>query len=733
MQRRAFIQLSSFLSGGWVMAQLIPVRAFASEDPVCFQPSPLIKLCSDGKIIVYVYKQEMGQGVQTSLPLIVAEELEADPKQVIAEALPYTTGNGYNYSTGGSTSVLREFTPLRKAGAAAREMLIKAAANEWGIAVENCRAQKSRVINTTTNQSIAFKDLIGKAAALPIPKDPVLKNYKDFTIIGKAGVKKNNIRDIVTGSLKYGLDYKIPGMLYAVIVRCPVVGGKAASWEKESVAGIEGIVELFEMKEMGEQLETRSGVAIVANNRWAALKAQQALRVKWTYPSGANEKSSAGYFVDQAARLQQNPDVIFNESGTAVKEIPSPDKNWISASYQIPFVAHAAMEPLNCIASFSDGKFTLWGGFQNPAKTATVATKFFGLSSKDIFINLMPIGGGFGRRLSADYSAEAMQIAYHIKKPVQLMYTRDDDMKFDNYRPASTHILSAKLGADKKPADWVHKIAIAPVADYLMGMKGNTNWLGMEAEGGANGDMYYAIPSLRSAVSRTQSPLVEGWWRAVNFTYNNVVIECFIDELAKNAGIDPLEYRLSLLKNMPARKIKGGTPFDPARLAAALELAAEKIEWTKKRAPGRGLGIACCFYNHAKAYTAHAFEVSVSKTKKIKIHRAVVATDVGLVIDPDGFANQVEGGFVWGLSAVLKSEITVAAGAVQQSSFFDFQVSRMPDVPPLEIHVIPSNAEPGGAGETSVPSVIPALMNAIAAATGVRVRELPLKNKGYTI
>jgi len=733
MQRRAFIQLSSFLSSGWVVAQLVPLPAFAADDPICFQPSPLIKLCSDGKIIVYVYKQEMGQGVQTSLPLIVAEELEADPKQVIAEALPYSPSGGFNYSTGGSTSILREFMPLRKAGAAAREMLIKAAANEWGISVDNCRAQKSRVINTTTNQSIAFKDLIAKASALPIPKDPVLKNYKDFTLIGKPGVKKNNIRDIVTGKLKYGLDYRVPNMLYAVIVRCPVMGGKVASWDKQSVATIDGIVELFEMKEMGDQLETRSGVAIVAKTRWAALRAQKSLQVLWTYQAGAYEKSTASYFAEQAARLQKAPDMIYNEKGAAVKDMPQPDGEWITASYQIPFVAHAAMEPLNCIADFSNGKFTLWGGFQNPGKTASVATKFFGLSSKDIFINLMPLGGGFGRRLSADYSAEAMQVAYQIKRPVQLMFTREDDMKFDNYRPASSHILSAKLGADKKPADWLHKIAIAPVADYLLGMKGNNNWLAMEAEDGSMGDMYYAIPSLRSAVSRTPSPLVEGWWRAVNFSYNNVVIECFIDELAKKAGVDPVEYRLSLLKNMPARKIKDGTLFDPARLAAVVELAAEKIDWNKKRGAGKGVGIACCFYNHAKAYTAHAFEVSVSKTKKIKILRAVVATDVGMVIDPDGFANQVEGGFVWGLSAVLKSEITLTNGAVQQSSFFDFQVARMPDVPALEIHVIPSNAEPGGAGETSVPSVIPGLMNAIAAATGVRVRELPLKNKGYTI
>lgn len=733
MKRRSFIQLGSYLSGGWVLSQFLPVSALANEGPACFQPSPLIKLCSDGKIIVYVYKQEMGQGVQTSLPLIVAEELEADLNSVVAEALPFVAGGKFNYSTGGSTSVLYEYTPLRKAGAAAREMLISAAAAEWGISPDNCRAQKSRVINTITNQSIAYKDLITKASALPVPKDPALKNYKDFSLIGKTGIKKSNLKEIITGKLKYGLDLKLPGMLYAVIVRCPVMGGKVTSWDESSVSKIDGLVKLFEMKEMGSQLETRSGVAIVAKNRWAALQAQRQLKVEWSYPVGALKKTSASYFSDQAVRLQKAPDVVYDEKGNTVSELPPTEKDWITASFQIPFVAHAAMEPLNCIAEFKEGKFELWGGFQNPGKTATVAAKFFGLTPKDVFIHLMPMGGGFGRRLGADYSAEAMQVAHQITGPVQLMFTREDDMKFDNYRPASTHQLSAKLGEDKRPVAWQHKIAIAPVADFLLGMKGNKNWLSMEAEGGGAGDMYYNIPSLRSAVSRTDSPVVEGWWRAVNFTYNNVVIECFVDELAKKAGVDPVEYRLSLLKNMPAGKIKGGALYEPNRLAAVISLAAEKMEWKKKRAAGRGLGIACCFYNHAKAYTAHAFEVSVNKDKKITIHRAIVATDVGTVIDVDGFRNQVEGGFVWGLSAVLKSEITVASGAVQESSFYDFQVCRLPDVPTLEIHVVESSREPGGAGETSVPSVMPALMNAIAAATGVRIRSLPIKNKGYTV
>ncbi len=733
MRRREFIKLNSFISGGWIMAQLIPIKAIAGVTADCFQPSPLIKLCSDGKIVVYIIKQEMGQGVQTSLPMIIAEELEADLKDIVVEAMPFDSSKGGEYSTGGSTSVIRQFTPLRKAGAAAREMLIAAAAKQWGINPENCKAEKSKVINTTNNKEIAFKDLITDASALPIPKDPALKNYKDFKVIGKGGQKKTNIKEIVSGKMKYGIDFKLPGMLFATVVRCPVLGGKVKSWSKESIANIDGIITTFELKEMGEAIENRSGVAIVANNRWSSLKAQQKLKVEWDVNNEAAKVTSKSYAVTQKERLKKSPDIIYNEKGDVVKDTFITDNTWVSATYQLPFYAHATMEPVNCIAQFKEGKFELWGGFQNPGKAASAGAKFFGLTPKDVFINLMPLGGGFGRRLSIDYCSEAMQIAKQLDKPVQLLFTRADDIKFDVYRPASTHKLSAKIGTSGLPDQWQHDHITSPVGDSYMGNKGNPGWLSIEAGGGAYGDMYYDVKALRSTVSRTAPPVSLGWWRAVNFTYNNVVIECFVDELAKKAGKDGLQYRLDLLKNLKPGNIKDGSLYDPRRMEKVLNLAAEKINWNKKRPKGVGVGIACCFYNHAKAYTAHAFEVIVDKNKKVKILRAVVATDVGTIIDPDGFANQVEGGFVWGLSAVMKSEITINSGAVQESSFFDFEVSRMPDVPKLEIHIVPSNEDPGGAGETSVPSVIPGIMNAIAAATGVRVYELPLKRLNYTL
>lgn len=733
MRRKDFIKLTAYSAGGLMIAQLMPFASKASGNVLdCFQPSPLLKICNDGRVYVYVLKQEMGQGVQTSLPMILAEELEVDIKDIIIEAMPFDAAKGGSYSTGGSTSVMSQWMPMRKAGAAAREMLIAAAAKEWNTSVDNCRAERGKVINTTTNQELAYKDLITKAALIAVPANPALKNYKDFKVIGKPNQKKNNIKEIITGKLKYGIDIKLPGMLYAVIVRCPVIYGKVKSWDEASIKNIEGIVKLMEMKEMGDQLENRAGVAIVGINRWSVLKAQQKLKVEWAVDDVSVKVSSASYYALQKEKLKTTPDVVFNEKGDTIKEPVAVAANAYTATYRLPFLAHATMEPVNCIAQFKEGKFELWGGFQNPGKVANAGSKFFGLKSSDVFIHLMPMGGGFGRKLNADYGAEAMQIAKAVDKPVQLMFTRADDMKFDAYRPASTHQLSAVMGTEKKPTNWLHQIIISPPGDFYNGNKGNLAWLNGEAGGGAYGDMYYEVKPLRSSVTRTAPPVAVGWWRSVNFTYNNVVIECFIDELAQKAGVDGLTYRLSLLKNLQAGNVKGAY-YDPRRMEKVLQLCADKIGWSTKKVKGRGLGIACCFYNHAKAYTAHAFEISVDKNKVIKIHRAVVATDIGIVIDPDGLRNQIEGSLVWGLSATVKSEITVENGAVQQNSFFDFEVCRMPDIPTLEIHIVESGADPGGAGETSVPSVMPALMNAIAAATGTRIRELPLKKAGYSL
>ena len=729
MQRRNFIKIASLTSGGWLLAQLLPINSIANTvEPTCFQPSPLIKLCDDGKIYIYVVKQESGQGVQTSLPMILAEELEADSKDIIIEAMPFDAAKGGQYGTGGSTSVMTQYLPLRKAGATAREMLITAAAAEWGIPSSQCRAEKSKVTDTVSGKEFSYAQLYAKAAKLEVPKNPALKNYKDFKIIGKAGQKKTNIKNIVTGKFTFGIDLKLPGMLYGAVVRCPVLEGKVKSWDANSIKNIDGIVKLVEMKEMG--INNRNGVGIIATNRWSAMKAAQQLKVQWDLGIHATATNKS-YSTSMKKMLEAKPDLSVDASGKSADLLPkNAGAKTITAEYELPFLAHATMEPVNCIAQFKEGKFEIWGGFQSPGSVSNNGSKFFGLKPTDVFINLQPMGGGFGRKLSADYGGEAMQLAsFADGKPVQLLFSRAEDMKFGVFRPASVHRLQAELN-NEGIENWEHRIAMAPVSDF-QGKKGNPGNLKGELGGGGDNDMYYHIPTLRAAVNRTESPLPEGWWRAVNFTYNNFVIESFIDELALAQKKDPLSFRLALLEKKEITKISGAT-YTPQRLATVLKEAAQMIGWNNKRPAGRAVGIACCFYNHAMAYTAHAFEVSVDKNKKVTIHKAVCASDVGTVIDPDGLENQIQGGFVWGMSEVLKSEITIDKGMAQQNHFRDFEVMRMGELPPLEIKIIESNEAPGGAGETSVPSVKPALCNAIAAACGIRARKLPLKNAGFT-
>jgi isoquinoline 1-oxidoreductase beta subunit len=608
---------------------------------------------------------------------------------------------------------------------------LAAAAAKWKVPVSNLRAERSRVINTVNGQEISFKDLYAEASRLPVPQNPVLKNYKDYKLVGKQGQKKTNLRAVLTGKMQYSIDVKIPGMLYGAVVHCPVYGGKAISWDEISIQSVPGIVKLVEVKAMGDAVTNHGGVGIIASSRHSAFKAQQMLKVKWDL--GANAKwSTASYNKMLLASAAGKGDMVMDEKG---KEgvLQTTDASWIKGSYSIPFLAHATLEPVNCIAQFKNGKFELWGGFQSPSKVVTDCGKFFGVSASDIFINLQMMGGGFGRKLNVDFAGEAMQLAKSVDSPVQLLFTRADDIRFGTFRPASAHVLSAKLGVDGMPVVLQHSMAMTPVGDYYDGTPVKEN-LTYGLNGGFEGDMIYNIPSVVGSVKRAPVSLVPGWWRAVNFTHNTFVLESFIDELAIKTKKDPLEYRLKLLAGLQPMVQKGFISYNPRRMEQVLKIAGEKIGWGRKKNTGTGFGIACCFYNHAKAYTAHAFEVEVNvPAKTIKMIRAVVVTDIGIVIDPDGLYNQIEGGFTWAMSAALKSEITFTGGLADQGSYFDFQVCRMGDLPPLDITVIKSNEAPGGAGETSVPSVFASLTNAIFNAGGPRVRKLPLASSGWVV
>ncbi len=726
MERRHFLRITSLTASGWVIAGMIPAFAFSNQtdDSINFKPSPLILMRDDGKIIIYNMKQEMGQSINTSLPLIVAEELEADPNDILTESLPYTSGRDYDYNTYASASVRTTYNIFRKAGATAKAMLIAAAAQQWNIPVDGCKAENSTVINLTTGQSLSYQSLLKKASTMDVPKDVVLKNPKTFKLIGKPQ-KKSNIKAIITGKNTYGIDVRLPEMLYATVVRSPVYKGKVIKWDDTALKQLDGIINIMELKEMGGGADNRNGVAIIAKNTWTALRAQQLLKVEWDYGPYANLNTDQ--LSQQLKTALSNNKPVLIDGGADLPTLT--DATAISAVYELPYLAHLTMEPVNCTAWYKDGKYEIWGGFQAPGELSGILPKIFGVNKEDITYNLLPMGGAFGRKEKVDNATEAMLISRALGKPIQVVFSRADDTRADFYRPASYHRLTAVADKDGI-SQWLHQQAITtwPSHGERRSIAGP-----QDEVGGTSGDFYYPVQNFRSAFYSVESPLPIGSWRSIAYNHNTFVIESFIDELAHHNQIDPLQYRLNLFKQMQPGKIAGKSYFNPRRLEVVLQKCADEIGWHNKPGPGRYRGIACCAYLHTASYAANAFEISINIRKQITIHKAIAVMDCGTVIDPDGLKAQMEGSVVWGLSAALKGKITVTNGAVNQQSFFDYGVMHINEMPKLGLFVINSDEAPGGAGEPCVPAVAPALCSAIAAATGKRLRNLPILGEGYTL
>lgn len=729
MKRRDFIRITSLYSGGWILSAALPLNALAQTqyDPICFQPHPLIKLCDDGLIIIYVRKQEMGQGVSTSLPMIVAEEMEADWQSIKSEIAPFDYEKKEEYRTIASDSIIKNWEPLRKAGAAAREMLMAAAAQQWNIEKKYCQAEKGKIINTLTNESVPYKELIVAASKLPVPENPPLKNYKDFRIIGK-GAKRINAMEIVTGKTKFGIDIKLPGMLYALVYRSPVYGGKIKSYDAEQAKTIDGVKYIVEIKEMDAGLRGRNGIAVVADSFWTAQKARDVLQIVWD--AGINGTvSSDNYSKKLKQKLTEPPTAIIEEKGNNDEVFKSASAK-LETDYEFPFLSHATIEPVNCTATYKNGNYELWGGFQIPGNIADTLPVLFGVKMENIKINLTLMGGGFGRRASIDNASEAMQIAKAIEQPVKVYWTRTDDIQNDAYRPAMYHKLSASFNQDKTILSWQDQLSGTP---FLQ----NIARINIEAIGGAVGDFYYPVENFKSSFHFLEPPIPCGAWRSVAYSHNNFAVECFVDELAAKAGIDPFDYRLKLLSKAKRGEIqtKLGRKFmySPERLIAVLRKVAKEIGWHHSNHKGHYFGIACCPYLTAKSYVAHAFDISVDSKKKITIHKVVAAIDCGLVIDPDGVQSQMQGALVWGLSAALREEITLKNGRVQQSNLKNYGILRFDEMPNINVHIIDSKEDPGSVGEVGVPSVAPALCNAIFAATKQRIRKLPISKEGFNI
>ncbi|OGF23035.1 MAG: hypothetical protein A2V63_08660 [Candidatus Eisenbacteria bacterium RBG_19FT_COMBO_70_11] len=694
LTRRDFLKLGALAGAGLVIAFRIPDAAEAATG--AFEPNAWLAIDPQGRITVWIARSEMGQGVRTSLPMLVAEELEADWSSIrFEQAIPAPRYG--NMSTGGSQSIRSMTEPLRKAGAAAREMLISAAADTWKVDRATCHAENGAVIHAPSGRKLAYGALAVKAGTLPVPENPPLKDAKDFKILGTRRARLD-VPAKVDGSAQFGLDVRVPGMLYAMVERCPVFGGKVASVDAALAEAVKGVRRV---------LQIGSGVAIVADTLWAARDGRDALRVTWN--EGLLASLDSAGIRSTFAELAKKPGASARKEGQGATALAGAART-IEAVYEAPYLAHATMEPMNCTAFVKQDGCEVWVGSQSATGAQRKAAEVSGFPLEKVVVHTMLLGGGFGRRSHQDFVAEAVEISKALNAPVKVVWTREDDMQHDHYRPASYHVLRAGLDVKGVPVAWTHRQVGAGIL-ALIAPQAVQNGLDPTSVDGAE-NIPYAIPNIEVDYILHDPGVPVWWWRSVGSSHNAFVVECFFDEVAAAAGRDPLELRRELPQGQP-------------RHLAVMELAAAKAGWGKPLPKGRGRGIAV----HASfdSYAAQVAEVAVADDGTVRVHRVVCAVDPGHVVNPDTIEAQMESGIVYGLTAALKGEITIAKGRVQQGNFDDYEVLRMNECPAIEVHVAPSGEFLGGIGEVGTPPIAPAVVNAIAAATGKRVRRLPIR------
>ncbi len=708
--RRQFLRDASL--GAAALALPIPLFGQGARPGAAgFAPSQWLRIGADGRTVLVVAHSEMGQGVRTSLAMILAEELEADWKTVVIEQAspgPLFTDTG----TGGSDSVTASWKPLRQAGAAAREMLVEAAAKQWGVPASSCRAETGAVLHAASGRKAAYGELVAAAAALPVPKEPRLKDAKDYRLVGTR-VPRIDGPAIVSGRAVYGLDTRVPGMLFAAVAVSPVRGGKLARHDAakaRAVAGVKDVVTLG------------SGLAVLAENSYAALSGRDALGAVWD--EGENGRLTTEELWKRIDRAAENPGRSTRKAGDAAATLAAAPTR-LTGSYRTPFQAHATLEPGNTIAKVEAGACEIWSPTQAPGRVQKDVAKLLGIAPEKVTVHVTLVGGGFGRRLGADYAVEAVEIARAAKRPVQLVWSRADDFLFDRVHPAARVDLAAGLDASGRLVAWTHT-----ATTFHLSMFGEFD-PNEDPDGNPWGgyDNPYDIPNLAVGWNEIESPIHTGAWRAVYYPANVFARECFLDEVAAKAGKDPLALRLALLGG-PSPFTYGKRKVDRAGLARVLKVAAEKSGWdeapAKREGRRSGRGLACNIY-HGSTLIAQVADVSVGPKGDVRVHRVVTAVDCGQVVNLSGVEGQVESGVIWGLSYALKGEVTIAAGRVAQTSFADYPVLRLDEMPRLETYTVPGNPAPYGMGEMPVPCVAPAVVNAVAAATGKRVRRLPIR------
>jgi isoquinoline 1-oxidoreductase beta subunit len=709
ISRRGFLRTSAAVGGGLLVTWNVPFlkkagQAFAAGKDA-YAVNAFVRIGTDESVTVISAHSEMGQGIYTSLPMLLNEELQADWAKIRVEAAP--VDKVYNHPifgvqvTGGSTTSPAEWLRYRKMGAVARVMLVEAAAKQWGVDPASCRVEKGVVIHDGSKRHATYGSLANAASQLTPPADVPLRDMKGFTLVGKS-TKRLDTPSKTNGTAQFGLDVMVPGMLYAVVLRPPAFGGKVRTLDASEALKIPGV-------KVVEQVP--SGVAIIASKFWSAKQGRDKLKVDWDL--GPNASLSSEQMFKEFAETSQKPGSIARKVGDPSAALNGAAKT-ITATYDVPYLAHCMMEPLNCVVDLRTDSCELWTGTQFQTVDRANAARVAGLPPEKVKINTMLLGGGFGRRANpaSDFIVEAVEVAKVAKAPVKVVWTRDDDLKGGWYRPMWHDRFTAGIDASGEPVAWKHtivgqSIAVGTPFEPLMVKDGVDS---TSVEGAA--DLLYGIPNLQVDLHSPKIGVPVQWWRSVGHSHTGFSVEAFFDEVAHAGGKDPYELRRKLLTNQP-------------RMLAVLELAGQKAKWGSKPPPGVGRGLATHF--SFESYVVQIVDASVEKDGAVRVHRVVCAVDCGFVINPDTVIAQMEGGIIFGLTAALKTEITLKDGRVQQTNFHDYQMMRMFESPEIEVHIVPSTANPSGVGEPGVPPVAAALTNAIFAATGRRVRRLPVR------
>jgi len=727
ISRRQFVVQGTVAGAGLIIGvRLSPRKAFAQEnekgpkDKVVNPFEAYIHVKPDGKISLIVAKSEMGQGIKTGLAMCLAEEAEVDFNSVSVEQAETRPDIYRHMGTGGSGSTMENFMPLRRAGATVRALMITAASQKWNVPTNECKVIKGSVLHATSSRHASYGELVEAAMKLPLP-DPEkvqLKGESEFELIGHA-TPRVDIPSKVYGSAVFGLDVRVPEMLFAVVARCPTFGGKHARFDASKAKAVRGVKDVFEISALGRDMFTAGGVVVVADSTWAAMKGREALQIAWDNGPAAAE-STETLHTSLHAGAGKSGKRIRNDGD--VDAVLSNGTKRVEATYEFPFLAHATMEPMNITVHARSGEAEVWAPTQSPDWVQRTVAKVLDLNPEKVIVHTTLLGGGFGRRYMADYPAEGAQIAKVVGKPVQLVWSREDDMTHDFYRPAACHQMKGAVDTNGRPLAWSHTIASTSIEAYWHPDGGKPE----ESEVGGAEQMPYAIPNVRLEYNHVASSVPPLWWRSVEHSFNGFAVECFIDELAAAAGQDPVQFRTSLLVKPANWKAKNEEDPDPARLLAVMELAVEKAGWGAPLPNGKGRGVAT--YHSFGSYIAEVAEVTVQGST-FKIDRMIAAIDCGQIVNPESVRAQAESAIIYGLSAALKNEITIKNGAVEQTNFDGYDPIRISEAPPIEVYLMKSKDDPGGMGEPALPPAAPAVANAIFAASGQRVRKLPFQLK----